>query len=104
MATACPARRFQEPLLFNKLLVLLALLLSCLTSIPDQAYVASQSLPLGLPQAAWCQNQEVRGSKQCRLQLVSILPSHACGFRLSSWHHLRSFIKRQQGMQSDWGC
>lgn len=49
MVTACPARRLQEPLLFNKLLVLLALLLSCLTSIPDQACVASQSLPLAFP-------------------------------------------------------
>lgn len=49
VVTACPARRFQEPLIFNKLLVLLALLLSCLMSIPDQACVTSQSLPLAFP-------------------------------------------------------
>ena len=49
MATACPARRLPEPRLFSRLSVLLALLLSCLTSVPDRAYMAPQSLPLGFP-------------------------------------------------------
>lgn len=48
VATACPARRLPEPRLFSRLLVLLALMLNRLTSIPDRA-VAPQSLPLGLP-------------------------------------------------------
>lgn len=103
MATACPARRLQEPLLFNKLLVLLALLLSCLTSIPDQAYVASQSLPLGLPQEAWCQNQEVRGSKQ---RSSSLCPSCPLVPVDSVYHHGVTYVLLSKGSRrhSDWGC